>query len=135
MTFSTSIVLHTYGQKLDYFTKVLNAIYILLSDPPSRPTGPVTFDNLTDVSVTVGYLPPEDDGGSPITHYTVSVSVDFKDFIKLKDTPELNVDVENLDTDEPHVFKITASNKVGESPPLFSEQVIPESTMGRSNTG
>lgn len=40
-------------------------------DVPSPPQGPMDASDVTKESATVSWYRPEDDGGSPITHYVV----------------------------------------------------------------
>ena len=49
------------------------ALLSSLSPVPEEPAGPIKYTELTTDSVTVSWNPPNDDGGLPITEYTIDV--------------------------------------------------------------
>ena len=46
-------------------------VEVLVKDIPSKPRGPLKIDDIFGEGCTVEWGPPEDDGGTPITHYVV----------------------------------------------------------------
>lgn len=89
------------------------------SDEPGRPGKPdiIDYDNK---SVTLKWTRPEEDGGRPITHYTVEMrdklSVEWAEVLKTKDNnPECVV--EGLKEKNIYQFRIRAHNKAGASEP------------------
>ena len=75
--------------------------------------------NLTATSATLKWKPPLDDGGSPITSYTLEMKrpTDFKwntvnyDFT----IPHPEFKVTGLKEETDYMFRVTAENKVGAS--------------------
>ena len=46
-------------------------VNVLVKDIPSKPRGPLKIDDVFGEGCTVEWGPPEDDGGTPITHYVI----------------------------------------------------------------
>lgn len=96
-------------------------MYILysFSDEPGRPGKPdiIDYDNK---SVTLKWAKPTEDGGRPITHYTVEMkdklSVEWVEVLKTKDSSPEGV-VEGLKEKNIYQFRIRAHNKAGASEP------------------
>jgi len=94
--------------------------YIILSaDEPGKPGKPQIFD-YDNVSVSLKWEKPTNDGGRPITHYTVEMkdkfSADWIEVAKTTDaTPEAKV--EGLKEKMVYQFRIRAHNKAGASEP------------------
>ena len=97
------------------------------------PTGPVRFIDIQQTSLTLDWLPPKDDGGTPITSYTIHMSEDGGDFKELGevDAKKTKMKMKDLKTGVRYVFKICAVNKVGASKPLESDSVVPKRQPGR----
>lgn len=97
------------------------------------PTGPIRFTDIQQTSFTLDWLPPKDDGGTPITAYAVHMSEDGGDFKELGqvDAKKTKMKMKDLKTGARYVFKICAVNKVGTSKPLESDSVVPMRQPGR----
>ncbi|GFS00827.1 titin [Elysia marginata] len=95
---------------------------------PSVPTGPVRFEDVKETSLTLDWLPPKQDGGSPLTGYLIKVSTDGSEFKDIGTTESqiTKLKVKDLKTGSKHVFQVVASNKVGQSKPLESDSVVPQ---------
>ncbi|KAH9498302.1 hypothetical protein Btru_006487 [Bulinus truncatus] len=95
---------------------------------PSIPTGPIRFEDPTETSVTIDWLLPKEDGGTPITGHTIRMSVDGQEFLDVGKTEgkTTKLKVKDLKTLSKHVFQVIAENKVGKSKPLESEAFIPQ---------
>ncbi|KAK7507540.1 hypothetical protein BaRGS_00001475, partial [Batillaria attramentaria] len=95
---------------------------------PSVPTGPVRFKDIQETSVVLDWLPPKDDGGTPITGYAVQMSEAGEDFVDLGQTDGKNtkMKVKDLKTGVKYIFRVSAVNKVGSSKPLESDSVVPK---------
>lgn len=98
---------------------LLEYVVCSFSDEPGRPGKPdiIDFDNK---SVTLKWAKPEEDGGRPITHYTVEMkdklSVEWVEVFKTKDSNPEGV-VEGLKEKNIYQFRIRAHNKAGASEP------------------
>ena len=55
-----------------FYSTVRNMVCLSISGPPSAPLN-LTVSNVTNISVVLSWLPPEDDGGRDISeiYYTV----------------------------------------------------------------
>lgn len=95
---------------------------------PSIPTGPIRFEDLSETSVTLDWLLPKEDGGTPITGHTVRMSVNGEEFKEIGRTEgkSTKLKVKDLKTGSKHVFQVFAENKVGKSKPLESETLVPQ---------
>ncbi|GFO38541.1 titin, partial [Plakobranchus ocellatus] len=95
---------------------------------PSVPTGPIRFEDVKETTLSLDWLPPKQDGGSPITGYIIKMSVDGGDFEEVDTTGSqtTKLKVKDLKTGSKHVFQVLAENKVGRSKPLESEKVVPQ---------
>jgi len=88
-------------------------------DEPGRPGKPdiIDYDNK---SVTLKWAKPEEDGGRPITHYTVEMkdklSVEWVEVLKTKDNNPEGV-VQGLKEKNVYQFRVRAHNKAGASEP------------------
>jgi len=92
---------------------------MLSADEPGKPGKPQIFD-YDNVSVSLKWEKPTNDGGRPITHYTVEMkdkfSADWIEVTKTTDaTPEAKV--EGLKEKMVYQFRIRAHNKAGASEP------------------
>ena len=98
------------------------------------PTGPVRFEDITETSLTLDWLPPKQDGGSPITGYVVKLSTDSGDFKDVGTTESqiTKFKAKDLRTGSKHVFRVVAENKVGQSKPLESDTVVPQRKASKS---
>lgn len=88
-------------------------------DEPGSPGKPeiIDYDNK---SVTLRWAKPENDGGRPITHYTIEMKDKFSpDWVEVATTPnnEPNGKVEGLKEKMVYQFRVRAHNKAGKGAP------------------
>ena len=111
---------------------------------PGEPNGPIKFTNLTDSSVTLSWKQPTDDGGFPVTAYSVECYDSQWNFIRSKHVSNkgtVSVTWKNLAEGNEYWFKVFAINAKGRGEPLKSEDkiIIPKQPIGEcketSNAG
>lgn len=88
-------------------------------DEPGKPGKPdiVDYDNK---SVSLKWKVPENDGGRPISHYTVEMKDKFSgDWVEVATTPDANPEakVEDLKEKMIYQFRVRAHNKAGKGAP------------------
>ena len=97
--------------------------------PPTRPSGAVEVSKATPTGCLVSFKKPKDDGGSPITGYFVEKKDVEKDYWspcgkvtgKMANVmKELECEVSDLVENFVYVFRVFASNAIGDGPPLMS---------------
>ena len=85
-------------------------------DPPRN----VVIDDWDNVSVTLKWEVPLQDGGRPVTHYVIEqkgkYDLDFKEVLETKDTL-CEAKVEGLKEQQVYQFQVRAVNKAGKSQP------------------
>jgi len=94
---------------------------------PSAPQEPLEVSGLTDTSLVLGWKPPEDDGGSPLTEYLVERRETSKKAwqkVGTNDGKSTNFEVNGLKKGSSYSFRITAKNEFGYGPPFAPEDVI-----------
>lgn len=98
----------------------LTSVSIPSKDKPTVPKGPIDCSDFTKESVRLTWREPEDDGGVPITGYTVEKKDAKKDNWSeaIRNTPSLSGVVNNLTYGKDYVFRVVAVNSIGSSPPL-----------------
>ncbi|XP_066264227.1 titin-like [Branchiostoma lanceolatum] len=91
-------------------------------DKPGPPYGPITFDDVTDESVMLGWEPPKDDGGSEVTHYVVEKS-DVRtaqwQYVS-SEVRRTHLKVTGLNKGAQYQFRVSAENRFGVGTPLNS---------------
>lgn len=91
---------------------------------PEIPQGPLSIIEVTTTSITLSWEPPDDDGGAPITNYSVKYrSTSDNSWIQ---GGVLEGDIRiwrqtNLVQGKAYMFQVTARNSLGESNALESE--------------
>ena len=101
---------------------------------PGTINGKLKTGNLTLDSVKLSWLPPLDDGGSPITRYVLEVrqqgSRDWNTLIELPKTVN-EFTVKDLIEGEEYSFRVSAENSVGQGKPVEVDAPIkPERKPG-----
>ncbi|XP_073811656.1 projectin protein bent isoform X33 [Musca autumnalis] len=95
-------------------------------DVPSAPGNP-TFVDSTEDTITVSWLKPKSDGGSPITGYVIEKRLISDDkWIKALHSlcPETSVKIPNLIENAEYEFRVAAVNMAGQSPYSGSSDTI-----------
>ena len=109
--------------------------HVLVTEKPSKPTGPFTVDNVTENSADLQWNPPESDGGTPLTSYIIEVRPDSRSTwtkagsvsgtTNTFTVPDLKVDTE-------YHFRVIAVNAEGQSAPLEAKDTAkPVKKIGR----
>lgn len=98
---------------------------IVTLDKPSPPVGPVKFNEINAESITISWSPPDQDGGSSITHYIVDKLDANLGWIEVSSfVVRLSQKITRLTTGQEYIFRVRAVNKFGVSDALESEPVI-----------
>ncbi|CAH8566640.1 unnamed protein product [Schistosoma rodhaini] len=101
-------------------------IKINVLGPPDSPQGPLEVKNIKSDSCTLGWKPPKETGGCPVTHYVV----EKQDQSTGEWTPVskfvrgTEYDVLGLDEGKKHKFRVRAANEFGLSEPLELDHTI-----------
>jgi predicted phage tail protein len=94
---------------------------------PSRPLGPIVISDVRAKRAKVEWKRPEDDGGSPITGYTVErQDVETGRWVPCGEVgpDETTCTVDGLTEGKKYKFRVKAVNNEGDSDPLESEEPI-----------
>jgi len=89
--------------------------------PPQKPKGPMRIDGVYAEGCTVMWSPPEDNGGSPVTHYIIEkVQGNGENFIPCGrvNASENSADIKALTPNKEYRMQVRAANAMGESEPL-----------------
>ena len=101
---------------------------------PGTINGKLRTSNLTLDSVKLSWLPPMDDGGSPITRYVLeSRDQGSRDWKILAELPKAvnEFTVKDLVEGEEYSFRISAENSVGRGKPVDADMTVrPERKPG-----
>lgn len=96
-------------------------------DVPSPPRAPINVSGMTDDSLVLSWLAPENDGGSKIIDYIVEIretTTETWTKVGKTDGNRTNILVKNLRKDVAYKFKICARNEAGISLPLLPDEEI-----------
>ena len=63
---------------------VFHDMHTYVTDVPLPPGGPLNVNDVTKESATLKWKVPEDDGGSPITHYMVEKQEDNGRWVEVR---------------------------------------------------
>ncbi|CAL8090942.1 unnamed protein product [Calicophoron daubneyi] len=101
-------------------------IEVVALGKPSRPVGPLEVTDVTKNSAQLTWKKPEDDGGSPITHYVVEkMNLSKKRWEPVAEVRQgTTVTATKLDEGQPYLFRVKAVSDQGESEPLETENEI-----------
>jgi len=88
------------------------------ADKPSPPRNLATT-TITAETADLQWETPEDDGGSPVTHYVVEKrDVQKKAWQEVGKASDLTTHVENLRDQTQYLFRVSAANEFGVSDPV-----------------
>ena len=86
---------------------------------PGRPKGPMRIDDITAESCSCSWAEPEEDGGSPVTHYIVEKSTSGgSSWTQCGRTDTTSCRITGLVADKEHRLQVKAVNSEGISEPL-----------------
>lgn len=91
---------------------------------PGTPNGPLEIADITKESCTVNWNPPDDDGGSPISHYLVERQEANGRWMPCGETSGTSLRVNKLAEGKEYKFRVKAVNRQGKSQPLTSTYPI-----------
>lgn len=92
---------------------------------PSKPVGPLFITDVQKNSVKIRWKPSEDDGGSPITSYTIekrSISSTYWSKVEKVKNTTTECSATNLQENTEYHFRVYAENKIGESEALETKE-------------
>ncbi|CAF1652343.1 unnamed protein product, partial [Adineta ricciae] len=106
---------------------------IRVSDVPSAPRSP-QVDSVSDESVTLSWQPPEDTGGSFIKNYVIEkLDPDTGKWSRAATSRVPRCTVDNLLSNKPYQFRITAENTQGASEPSEPTNTVQTQDSNASN--
>lgn len=102
------------------------AVHLTVLDVPGPPTGPINILEVTPEYMTISWLPPKDDGGSPVINYIVEKKDTKKDTwgVVSSGSSKTKLKVPHLQKGYEYVFRVKAENKIGIGPPLDSVPTV-----------
>ena len=92
------------------------------------------LSDFTETSVTMHWQHPVEDGGSDVTKYIVEIQEGKKDWKQLSKVESYTTKFKAVDLKEgtQYKFRVSAVNKIGQSEPLESDQVVLEKPPGNA---
>lgn len=94
-------------------------------DKPTIPQAPLTITEITKSSCHLSWRMPEDDGGTPITHYLIEkMDLSRGTWSSAGTSQLLSFDVTKLTHMKEYLFRVKAVNEIGESEPLEAPRSI-----------
>lgn len=105
----------------------------LHTDTPSAPSGPMVVKDLKKDSLTIEWKAPIDDGGLQIVKYSIEKCDPQKGvWMKVADVDRdiESYSIQKLLNNAQYLFRVTASNPIGESEPLESEPISIKKSIG-----
>lgn len=96
-------------------------------EKPSAPRRPLEVSGMSDTSFTLSWQAPENDGGSKILEYNVEIKeMDSQTWIRAGQTDGSTtyLTVNDVAVNKAYEIRINASNEIGVSSYLFSEEAI-----------
>lgn len=121
---------------IHFFFFIFLIYFILFSDKPDPPTGPIRFDEIDATSVLISWDPPERDGGAPVTNYVVEQRDAHRPgWVPVSESvsrPTFKFD--RLTEGDEYVFRVSAVNRYGAGEFLQSEIVECRSSKCKNNS-
>lgn len=109
------------AENLHGFSEMAVDVIVMVS--PSKPKGPMRIDDICAEGCTAIWNKPEDDGGSPITHYVVEKvhgsGENFQPCGRVN-ASETECKIRGLTENKEYRLQVIAVNAMGESEPLVS---------------
>uniref|UniRef100_H2YFC9 non-specific serine/threonine protein kinase n=1 Tax=Ciona savignyi TaxID=51511 RepID=H2YFC9_CIOSA len=108
---------------------------VVVMEKPAPPTGPMEIKDVSAESITVAWGQPEEDGGTPVTHYTLEKLdcnigwTEVSGFVV-----RTSQKITRLTTGQEYIFRVRAANKFGLSEPLDSAPVMARHPFNKPGT-
>lgn len=99
-------------------------VKVVVLDIPGTPNGPLETTDMMKESCTVNWNLPDDDGGSPISHYLVEKQEANGRWVPCGETSGTSLRISKLVEGKEYKFRVKAVNRQGESQPLTSTYPI-----------
>lgn len=93
-------------------------VKVTVLDVPGVPNGPLDVKDITKESCTLKWNEPDDDGGSPISHYVVEKQEAGGRWVPCGETSGTTLRVNKLIEGQQYKFRVKAVNRQGQSEPL-----------------
>ncbi|KAI6175533.1 hypothetical protein M3Y97_00699600 [Aphelenchoides bicaudatus] len=101
------------------FGKDFAKLRVNVLDVPGKPTGPLSFSDISGEAITLHWSPPKDDGGAPITNYVVEKkNARTGEWEKVGQPIGTSLRVRNLSNGVAYDFRVRAENQYGVGEPL-----------------
>lgn len=89
------------------------------------PRKPTEVTGMTDTALTLAWMAPEKDGGSPIIEYVVEMrQINSETWIESGTSTVTHIHIEKLTTEMSYEFRICARNEAGVGQALITEDTI-----------
>lgn len=93
-------------------------VKVVVLDVPGSPNGPLDVRDVTKEGCTLSWNEPDDDGGSPISHYVVEKQEAGGRWVPCGETSDTTLRVNKLVEGQQYKFRVKAVNRQGQSEPL-----------------
>ena len=97
------------------------SVEVTVMVPPQKPKGPMKIDGIAADRCVAVWSAPDDDGGSPVTHYIVEkVQGNGENFMPCGrvNAPDTVCEIKGLNANKEYRLQVRAVNAMGESEPL-----------------
>ena len=112
------------------------SIKVIVIDKPGQPQGPLEVSDVKADSCVLSWIPPKNDGGTPITNYIIEkFDPKTNDWQKVSSYCKVPFyEAIGLEEGKPYKFRVSAENAQGQSIPLQTEKtVIPRNPYSLSD--
>uniref|UniRef100_A0A0N5AQN4 non-specific serine/threonine protein kinase n=1 Tax=Syphacia muris TaxID=451379 RepID=A0A0N5AQN4_9BILA len=99
-------------------------VKVIVLDVPLPPNGPLRPESVTKESCVLHWSPPDDDGGSPISHYVVEKQEPSGLWLPCGEATDTSLRVTKLVEGQQYMFRVKAVNRQGQSKPLTSSSPV-----------
>ncbi|KAK0400071.1 hypothetical protein QR680_003339 [Steinernema hermaphroditum] len=99
-------------------------VNVIVLDIPGTPNGPLDVRDIHKDGCTLRWGEPDDDGGSPISHYVIEKQEDDGRWVPCGESPDTKFKVNKLNEGHEYRFRVKAVNRQGQSKPLATNTSI-----------